>query len=237
MLKQSNILPHKFLILPILVLMFSSCGQQPTSREYEEIVTTSSQIVHGSSEGDHAHSLPPMSSPMPGMSRGMQLPAGSDNQQTQRALDASVKRPPLSWKTPDGWKEEKASGMRLATFRAQGKGGDIECSIISLAGMAGGLESNVVRWIRQINAPVPSDKELKSFLSRQEVVQTKGGFSATVIDLTELPGSKEGEAPSMIAAVAELPDMTIFVKMTGSKTAVLENKDSFVFLCKSLNLN
>jgi hypothetical protein len=41
----------------------------------------------------------------------------------------------------------------------------------------------------------------------------------------------------MIAAIAELPDMTIFVKMTGSKEALAENRDRFSELCESLNIN
>ena len=41
----------------------------------------------------------------------------------------------------------------------------------------------------------------------------------------------------MVATVITLPDMTVFVKMTGTRGAILENKDKFETLCESLKLN
>jgi hypothetical protein len=231
-------------------------------REYEEIVTQAPAKNLMSARGDaigkmgfdHAglsdlppdhpdiSGLPPdhpdisgMGLEPAGLPAGMQLPAGQNTPETQRALDASVARPPLSWQTPKGWLERKGSGMRLATFSAQDQNNAIECSIVSLGGQAGGFESNVIRWMKQINVNVPSDGQFKEFLSRQSTIKSTGNFPLTVIDLTELT---EGEkTPSMIAAIAELPDMTIFVKMTGSKEALAENRDRFSELCESLNIN
>jgi len=139
---------------------------------------------------------------------------------------------PLSWKVPQGWLEEKGSGMRLATFRDQS--GTIECSIVSLGANAGGLRSNVTRWMGQININVPADDQFGEYLSRQKILKTQGSFSMTVIDLWEL--SREEQAPSMIAAMAELEDKTIFVKMTGNRKDVVSNRDQFISLVQSLAL-
>jgi hypothetical protein len=141
----------------------------------------------------------------------------------------------LSWATPKGWSEEKGSGMRMVTFRAQGKSGGIECSIVSLGGMAGGLESNVARWMGQLKVAVPPDDQLKAFLDRQEAVQTKGDFAVTLIDLTQY--TQDAGAPSMIAGIARMPDMTVFVKMTGSRQAVTEQRQALRGLCASLSIN
>jgi len=140
-------------------------------------------------------------------------------------------RPPLSWEVPQGWSEEKGSGMRLATFRDQND--SVECSIVSLGGQAGGLQSNAARWMNQINVSVPAGNQLNAFLSRQQKLKTKGGFALTIIDLSEL--SQGEQAPSMIAAITDLEDKTIFVKMTGSRKNVIAHRGQFISLCQSLD--
>ncbi|KKW17097.1 MAG: hypothetical protein UY58_C0011G0009 [Candidatus Magasanikbacteria bacterium GW2011_GWA2_50_22] len=89
---------------------------------------------------------------------------GAVDQQTQKMLEASVARPPLSWATPEGWRELPGSGMRLATFRSADTGDPVECALISLAGDAGGLESNAARWMQQVNIAVPDARNPKTTL-------------------------------------------------------------------------
>jgi len=137
----------------------------------------------------------------------------------------------LSWEVPDGWSEEKGSGMRLATLRDQND--SIECSIVSLGAQAGNVKSNVVRWMGQINADIPADEEFSTFLSRQNNLKTKGGFEMTIIDLSGF--TNRAKDPSMIAAIAKFEDKTIFVKMTGNKKDVIASREQFNLLCLSLN--
>jgi len=208
-------------------MVFTSCEQQVKSREYEEITVSPPSGPHDFMRGApftnaHGSDLP----------ASMQLPAGENNEQMQDMLDASVARPSLTWQAPRSWTEEKGSGMRLVTFYAQNK--QIECSIISLGGQAGGLQSNVTRWMGQINLDIPVDDQFNAFLSRQKEVKTKSGFSMTVIDLAEL--SQQEQAPSMIAAIAVLKDKTIFVKMTGNRDSIVAHRNQFISLIKSLEL-
>ena len=162
---------------------------------------------------------------------------GAVDQQTQKMLEASVARPPLSWATPEGWRELPGSGMRLATFRSADTGDPVECALISLAGDAGGLESNAARWMQQVNIAVPDAPAMEKFLAAQKKIKTPDGFDATVLDLTQLQSQDDLESPSMAAAIIVLPDMTVFVKMTGTRGAVLKNRDQFEALCESLKLN
>jgi len=224
-----------FMVVLSFSLMLSSCERQNISRSFEEIVIASpaeDQLRFHDDPHAFMKNVPEMDFQHPDVSSEMSLP---DDQNLQIALKASVAKPPLSWKMPKGWTEEKGSGMRLATLRSQGDSGSIECSIVSLGGQAGGIKSNVLRWMNQMNVSISSDEKLKAFLSSQKVVETKGGFSVTVIDLTEL--SQESQAPSMIAAIAELSDMTIFIKMTGNKNAVTGHRDQFETFCRSLKIN
>jgi len=138
LIKAPKDLPYKnlytILFGGLCVLMFTSCERPVISREYEEIVTAPASDPH-----DFMRSVP-----VPFIK--------------EQPSDSS-----LSWEVPQGWFEEKGSGMRLVTFRAQN--GTVECSIISLGGQAGGLQSNVTRWMGQINIDVPADDQFNEYLS------------------------------------------------------------------------
>jgi hypothetical protein len=248
-MQQKSIDFKTIFVLMAVTFACSSCGRNDRMRQYEETVIPPSFHSDGQMEmHEDPHAFMNMPQGMDNdqmgaqgdphafmdMPEGMRLPAGQDTPEMREALNASVARPSLSWETPNGWQEKTGSGMRLVTFHPSDGAQSFECSIVSLSGQAGGLESNVIRWMNQINITVPPEDRLNSFLARQEVITAKGGFSITAIDLTEF--SKEEQSPSMITAIAELQDMVIFVKITGSKAAVLQNRESFLSLCRSLSL-
>ena len=83
---------------------------------------------------------------------------GQADQATQNMIAASAQKPPLAWDLPEGWTETPGNGMRLVTFHSTDKD-PVECTIVSLGGMAGGLESNIVRWMGQINIPMPAQDQ------------------------------------------------------------------------------
>ena len=139
---------------------------------------------------------------------------------------------PLSWKTPDGWEEIAGTGMRLVTFKGDG----VESSIVSLGGAAGGIPSNVIRWMGQINMAVPSESELNAFIESQEKLVSSGKLEMTLINLAQLQGSQPDSVPSMMASMIQLDDTTVFIKMTGTKAAITKNHDEFKDLCNSLQL-
>ncbi len=167
-----------------------------------------------------------------------QAPAGMDmkNMALDPRLNDSVDRTPLKWTTPEGWLESKGSGMRLATFVHTDKNNPIEVSIISLGGSAGGLSGNIVRWMQQINVPVPAGAEWERFMGRQENFKTVSGLPVVLIDFTELQKEQKGDAPSMMAAVIDRQDAQIFIKMTGSKQAVIASRAAFRSLAESIEV-
>lgn len=125
--------------------------------------------------------------------------------------------------------------MRVATFTNDNETTPVETTIVSLAGGAGGLTSNITRWMGQINMAVPNDNELEEFIQGQERVQTTSEWSAILIDLTQLQQGTADNTPSMIAAVIDRGQSQIFVKMTGAKRSVLENLASFKSLVQSIS--
>ncbi len=138
----------------------------------------------------------------------------------------------LTWTLPQGWMEGAAQGMRLATFHLKNDPKDIDVSIVVLDGMAGGLESNLGRWLGQIQLPA-SENDLKKLIAEAQNVRTRDRSEAKVYDLTGL--TKEGNAASMIVAVISVNSKTVFVKMTGNKNNCRQQKDSFLKLVRSIS--
>ncbi len=143
----------------------------------------------------------------------------------------------FSWKTPAGWQPlEDTTGLRLAAFSIAAGERKALCTIISLQGTAGGLEANVLRWAGQLDlAMEPGSKELEEFLAKKETFRTRDDLPAVSIDFTGLtpaPGCK-----SILATVISLETATIFIKLTGSKSLLLENKEKFAALSRSFSLD
>jgi len=140
------------------------------------------------------------------------------------------------WDTPEGWKEDRASsGFRLAAFTV--KSGDMEsiCTIIPLQGEAGGLKANVTRWLGQITGPMgPNENTVEKLLKAKETFLTKGKFPAVLIDFT--PVTPNPTDKSILAGVLTVQGNSIFIKMIGQKSHLLENKAKFKGLCQSFSL-
>lgn len=140
---------------------------------------------------------------------------------------------PVRWTVPDGWRQEAASGMRLATFAVGEGAASATCTVVSLGGAAGGLDANVRRWIGQLNLPVPPAEAFDAFLERQDKIRSDGGFEGVLVDLTELEGQPAG-ASSMIAALLTADASTLFVKMTGPIEYLKTQKEALAALCRSM---
>lgn len=156
----------------------------------------------------------------------------TDDPHLQKMLDASVADAALTWTVPQGWNETKGAGMRMATFKSR-DGDGMECSVVALKGMAGGIEDNILRWMTQIGLDVPGD-QFTAFLKNLEQINIREDVSATVVDLTRLQDPEEVGRDSMIAAILQLPTETVFFKMTGSLGVVKQNEEQFRALISSL---
>jgi len=139
----------------------------------------------------------------------------------------------LAWVSPEGWKEEAGTHMRMATFHLIADPQAIDCSIIGLAGPAGGPEANLNRWMGQLGIQA-SDDNLKRLIISTQDIKTKDGLEAKVFDFTNIQAQGNPSDKSMIAAMIDVDQMTVFVKMTGSIESVKQNKDNFLKLLGSI---
>ena len=141
----------------------------------------------------------------------------------------------FQWNSPGGWIENRTtSGFRLAAFTV--KSGELEsiCTIIPLQGEAGGLKANVTRWLGQItDSTAPDENTVEKLLKAQEKFLTKGQFPAVLIDFT--PAAPNPTDKSILAGILTVQGNSIFIKMTGPKSLLLENKAKFKALCQSFS--
>jgi hypothetical protein len=168
-----------------------------------------------------------------------EAPAAGTQQEKQASPAPAAAAMPahthFQWNSPEGWIENRAaSGFRLAAFTV--KSGEIEsiCTIIPLQGEAGGLEANVTRWLGQITGSMPPDENtVEKLLKAQEKFLTKGQFPAVLIDFT--PATPNPTDKSILAGILTVQGNSIFIKMTGQKSHLLENKAKFKALCQSFS--
>jgi hypothetical protein len=147
----------------------------------------------------------------------------------------------LAWTVPSGWiVETPASPMRRAQYRVPGKAGDGECAVFYFGpGQGGDPMANAQRWAEQFTLAdgSPAQNQLKTselivgglkvFLV--EVAGTyKGGMTMTAAPATPKPGYR------LLGAVAPGPDANWYFKFTGPDRTVLDQKDAFTTMVKSL---
>ena len=168
-----------------------------------------------------------------------EAPAAGTQQEKQASPAPAATAMPahthFQWNSPEGWIENRAaSGFRLAAFTV--KSGEIEsiCTIIPLQGEAGGLKANVTRWLGQITGSMPPDENtVEKLLNAQEKFLTKGQFPAVLIDFT--PVTPNPTDKSILAGILTVQGNSIFIKMTGQKSHLIENKAKFKALCQSFS--
>jgi hypothetical protein len=138
---------------------------------------------------------------------------------------------PQRWEAPPSWRRVQAGSMRLVSFEV-GSNDPAEVYVTVLGGAAGGLAANVNRWRQQMAQPELSATEIAALpsipmLGRQgKLVRIRGDF-------TGMDGTTKGDA-MMLAAVCELPDRAVFVKMVGAAGTVAPEEERFAAFCRSL---
>ena len=124
-------------------MLFSGCQQQSQERHYTEVVVNESQI-----------SAPTAAVGMDMSAIGMPSVANSAASNDQ-----------FSWALPKGWEQEPGKSFRLASFRLIADEKAIDGSIVNLAGVAGGLEGNLRRWMGQIGMKQTSTEDLARLIA------------------------------------------------------------------------
>ncbi|NBD38781.1 MAG: hypothetical protein GVY10_09445 [Verrucomicrobia bacterium] len=145
-------------------------------------------------------------------------PAGAADMASRRlpeeALNQGGDNP--DWTVPASWNASEGSAMRRASFAADGPGGPVDIAVTSFPGDVGGLAANLNRWRRQIGLPPLAPGEVESAVTRVPV----GDKEAVLCRM-------EGETQATMAAIFEHDGNSWFLKMTGPRSSVAANAESF----------
>jgi len=140
----------------------------------------------------------------------------------------------LRYDAPSGWTDRGASGMRLASLAIGEPSAGHEVTVIPAAGS---LESNVSRWIGQLDSGAGEARlaeRTKAALAAAETVDVDG-TKATIVLLA--PGSEtEGADDEAILGAAIPLDETasLFVKFKGPAEVARRERDNFVRFVSSI---
>jgi hypothetical protein len=147
-----------------------------------------------------------------------EAPAGTGDMASRRlpeeALNQGGDNP--DWTVPAGWNSTEGSAMRRASFAADGPGGPVDIAVTSFPGDVGGLAANLNRWRRQIGLPPLAPGEVESAVTRHAVADKEAVLCRM-----------EGETQATMAAIFQHDGNSWFLKMTGPRSSVAANAESF----------
>jgi hypothetical protein len=136
----------------------------------------------------------------------------------------------FGWMSPKGWKQLPQSEFRQINLQPPDCP-DIDC-YMSVA--AGGVLNNVNRWLGQFGRP-PIDEAALAKLPRRKLLSLK--LEAIEVEaegpFKDMQGTEHADW-KMLGLVADEGGRQIFVKMTGPKAKVDQNKDGFETFAMSL---
>lgn len=134
-------------------------------------------------------------------------PTGTNSPQAPHAGSMTeTASAPYGWILPEGWSDQPASGMRLATVIIPISDNTLNASITEFGG---DLAGNVNRWRGQVGLPSLPEAEI---LSSLEKVETSLGLGYIVTLINPASPTK-----AMLAAIIPRPSGTsVFIKVTGT---------------------
>lgn len=204
------------------------------------LITCLLAVVASCDKGSQVRKYKEKESPTPTRTHPPMTPSDAAAPGTSTVPGAGTAQSHFKWETPGGWIDsDQSSGFRLAAFTVKSPDQTKEavCTIIPLQGEAGGLKSNVERWLGQIStgpeAPGPDNPTVEQLLKSQEKFLTDGQLPAIFIDFTPITANPND--PSILVAVISVQGNSVFIKMTGEKSILLQNKEKFKTLCRSFS--
>ena len=141
---------------------------------------------------------------------------------------------PVQYSLPPGWSEKPLTPMRLASFKAASPNGkEMDVSVVSLPGVAGGDLANVNRWRGQVQLDPIDEAALAQTAEHLQI----NGHDFLLVDLaSEKPIGAEGEKQRILAAILDENEHSWFIKMTGEEAAVAAQKPAFIDFLRGLKI-
>ena len=229
-----------FPLLFFSLLFLSACSRKVEVREYVEVVQlpqqSRPQMASQSQDpmraapltvaptmanlpADHP-TLEGMHPPMAGGGGGPNVMAGRESE-----VPPAPEVTGLSWTLPKGWTHKAGSGMRIAEFYPDPQNAASVVTLIALSGSAGSMDANMSRWRGQVGLD-PNQKVPLQHLDGKMHFEF----------ITFVDESKKLQKPqTIIAAIYQQPQRTLFLKFMGPTETVAAHKIDFLELADSLD--
>jgi hypothetical protein len=143
----------------------------------------------------------------------------------------------VSWTVPDRWQLGAERPMRIATYMipaAEGDAAGAECAVFHFgAGQGGDIASNIARWVGQFENPSePRQSTIESNGLKITTVSTTGTFLAPAGPMMQSQGKLDKY--SLLGAIVEAPEGSVFFKMTGPAKTVGNAAGEFDSILRSV---
>jgi len=211
-------LPGACLALALLCLL-NACEGDPKPRVYSEVAFKENPAPAAGRGGMGMGALPPTN-----------------------ASPVDIK---VTWTLPETWMiRDSANAMRVGSFAVpdsslaymgEADPNALDVSVVQLAGEAGGLEANILRWMGQVGLIATPD-ELKALVASAEKLKVKTGQEGIFVDFTERLSGDMTRSKSIFGAIVMNKEYTVFVKAMGERERLVRHKPEIVDFCKSLQI-
>jgi len=122
---------------------------------------------------------------------------------------------------PAGWRRAPDEQGRAASFYV-GAGEELECTLTTFPGEAGGVLANVNRWRGQLGEPPIAASDLAS-LTKVSML----GREAVLVECSN-------PTTQLLGAICIGPERSVFAKLSGPKERVGPEREAFLAFCASL---
>ena len=131
----------------------------------------------------------------------------------------------IVWSVPSEWEEIAGNTFSLAVYKILNVKDYSEISVSKFPGDAGGVESNVNRWRRQVElSPLNLDQIISESITK---INPIGRYSLHKII------NNEKIQTAFLCMILPLDDSTIFVKLKSTKNEISNLEQSFIEFCSS----
>ena len=221
---------YKYILISLSVsAFFLGCQKNEGEiRHYTEVVV----VPKPTKPADHPHTGAAPHGDMP----HADMASSGSSMKGMESMVPPADSSPLRWEAPEGWGEQAGSGMRMATFTVSSDAGSAETTIVSLGGNAGGLQSNIGRWLGQLGVEDPDEAKLTAFVSGMPTIETVEGKALSYGNLGSWT-SGDGSQDSMRAGIISAHGRTVFIKMTGPEALLAAEDAEFQSLCRSIRFH
>jgi len=142
----------------------------------------------------------------------------------------------VRWTVPDGWSEQPAKAMRIATYRVPpAKDSEIgECGVFYFGkGQGGSAEENIARWSGQFEGGPKATSTVETVAGlKVHRVQASGTYLASSGPMMQPTSKKPGYR--LLGAIVEAPEGLVFFKCTGPAATIAANEKAFDAMVRSL---